>query len=136
MAYRSRRPRPPVNSSCSSPLASCVAAQSITPVAKHATNLDRAIDAVKNRGISLRKAEVQYRVPRSTLQDHLSGRVAPGAQSGYPKYLTDDDEEMLVSFAARNASIGYLKDRQQVIDSKLHSMHFALNVNTLYLVDN
>ena len=40
-----------------------------------------AMLAVEN-GASLRKAAEMYRIPRSTLHDHVTGKVAFGAHSG------------------------------------------------------
>ena len=46
--------------------------------------LDHAIDAVKNRHVSVRRAEEQYGIPKSTIHDHVSGRVSKGAKKGNP----------------------------------------------------
>ena len=85
--------------------------------------LDHAIDAVKNRHVSVRRAEEQYGIPKSTIHDHVSGRVSKGAKKGNPKYLTDDDEAMLVSFVEKCASIGYPRTRQQVLTHRQIDRH-------------
>jgi len=39
-----------------------------------------AVDAVMKDGLSVRRAVKVYNVPKSTLGDHISGRVLPGCQ--------------------------------------------------------
>ena len=60
--------------------------------------MNNAVGAVVNDGISVRRAAVEYSVPRSTLGDRISGRVMPGAVSGRSRYLSPEEEEELVSF--------------------------------------
>lgn len=57
----------------------------------------------------------QYCVPKSTLHDHLSGRVQSGASSGPPRYLTDEEEMELVDFLTGCVSVGYAQSRSDVI---------------------
>ena len=52
-------------------------------------------------------------VPLAT--DRISGRVLPGATSGPRTFLTSDEEEELVSFLCRTASIGHGRTRQEII---------------------
>ena len=59
-----------------------------TPESMHA-----AMRAVIEESKSVREAAQQYDVPKSTLGDRLSGRVLPGATSGQPTYLTNDEEK-------------------------------------------
>jgi len=77
--------------------------------------LRKAYEAVQREGMTVRKAADAYCVSKSTLQDRISGRVAFGAMSGPPKYLTDGEEEELVNFLVGSASIGYARIRKQVI---------------------
>ena len=86
--------------------------------------LMNAMAAVDN-GISIRKAAEMYGVPRSTLHDHVSGKIAYGAKSGPSPYLTTEEEEELASFLIQTAKIGYPHTKaqvfsvvQQIIDSK------------------
>lgn len=79
-----------------------------------------ATRAVTQENVSVRKASETYNVPRSTLSDRVSGRVLPGAKSGPPKVLTDEEEEELVSFLSRLSDIGYPKTRKQVVDLVNH----------------
>ena len=48
-----------------------------------------------------------YGVPRSTLQDRVSGRVELGCKPGKKPYLTIEEEEEVVSFLLKCAKIGY-----------------------------
>ena len=78
--------------------------------------MQKALDAVKLQGLSVRRAAEEYDIPKSTLHDRVSGRVLTGVCSGPPKYLTDEEEEEeLETFLTGCASVGYARSRQQVI---------------------
>ena len=77
--------------------------------------MKKAYNSVMAGGESVRKAAEKYGVPKSTLQDRLSGRTAFGARSGPPRYLSDDEEEELVQFLMRSARIGYAKSKKQLL---------------------
>ncbi len=72
-----------------------------------------AINNVK-KGMSGNKAADANGVPRSTLKDRLSGRVSHGIMPGPVKYLTADEEGMLVDYLLKCAEIGYGKTRRDV----------------------
>ena len=74
-----------------------------------------AISSVLHDGMSIRRAAEQYGVPKSSLGDQVSGRVLPDAQCGPATYLSLGEEEELVMFLTRCASIGYAKSRKEVI---------------------
>ena len=57
----------------------------------------------------------QYGVPRTTLKDRLSGKVAPGANPGPIPYLTSEEEDELVEHLLTCADIGYPKTKQEVL---------------------
>ena len=71
--------------------------------------------AAVERGTSLRKASIMYDVPRSTLYDRVSGRVAMDSRPGRRPYLTIEEEEELVSFLLKCAKIGYAHTRKEVL---------------------
>ncbi len=73
-----------------------------------------ALEAIFS-GMTLSKAAQMYGIPKSTLFDHKIGRVLPGAKSGHPTILTEEEEEELVSFVIECCEIGYLKSRQDVL---------------------
>jgi transposase-like protein len=54
--------------------------------------MDQAVKAVVRDRKSVRRATMQYDVPRSTLFDWVSGRVQPVAVSGSIKCLTSTEE--------------------------------------------
>ena len=78
-------------------------------------DMQNAITAVEQNGISLRHASEMYGVPRTTLHDHVTGRVEHGVLPGPKPYLSKEEEEELVSFCVRCASIGYPHTRYQIM---------------------
>ena len=73
--------------------------------------MESAIAAVQ-KGVSLRRAAEMYSIPRSTLHDHVSGKVKEFGKQGPKPYLTIEEEE-LASFLVRCAKIGYPHTGQQ-----------------------
>ena len=68
-----------------------------------------------DKGLSLRWAVELYDVPRSTLHDHASGKVAFGARSGPDPYLSIEEEEELARFLLQTARIGFPHTKRQVL---------------------
>ena len=66
---------------------------------------------------SVRRAAEMYGIPRSTLHDHLTGRVQQHAKPGPQPYLSMEEEEELSNFLIKCSRIGYPKTRQQVLHS-------------------
>lgn len=77
--------------------------------------MEKALNAVITQGISIRRAALDYGVPKSTLGDRVSGRVVPGSTSGPKRILSDEEEEDLVAFVRRCSAVGYPKTRKDVI---------------------
>ena len=77
-------------------------------------NLVNAMMAI-DKGVSLRRAAEMYKIPRSTLHDHVSGKIAFGARSGPDPYLLVEEEEELASFLMQSAKIGYPHTKKQVL---------------------
>ena len=71
------------------------------------------MNAVLNEGMSIRYAAEHYAVPKSTLGDRISGRVLPGSTSG-PRRILNDEEE-LVAFLCRCASVGLSKSWKELL---------------------
>lgn len=69
-------------------------------------HLQNAYETVQSGQLSIRHAAEQYAVPKSILQDHLSGRVLHGATSGPRRNLSDEECEV-VSFLKGCSEIGY-----------------------------
>jgi len=77
--------------------------------------MDQATKAVISEGKSIRRAAMQYNVPRSTLFDRVSGRVQPGAVSGPPKYLPFTEEAELAKFLSRCGTVGYARSKSEIL---------------------
>ena len=75
----------------------------------------KAYEEVKKGTLFVRMAALQYNVPKSTLSDRVSGQVLFNTHSGPTRYLTDDDEEELVSFLTGLARMGYAKTKKEVV---------------------
>ena len=80
-------------------------------------NLYKAYVAHLEEGLSVRRAAKAYGVPKSTLQDRVSGRVPSGKKSGPCKFLSDKEEVELVNFICGCAVVGYAKSKQQILCS-------------------
>ena len=78
-------------------------------------SLFKAYEAVTKQGCSVRRAAEEYRVPRSTLHDQVSGHIQHGATSGPPRYLSDEEEKELAEFLRNCAKVGYARTWLQVI---------------------
>ena len=66
------------------------------------------------KALTVRRAALQYDVPKSTLHDRVTGKVDPGAKVGAPRYLDDEEEEELTKFLVGAGSIGYPKTVREV----------------------
>ena len=84
---------------------------------KHWTDvqIDKALDAVRKKSFTVRRAAEEFGVPKSTLHDRISGRVQVGGHSGPSKYLSDEEEDELEEFLVGAAAVEYARSRQQVI---------------------
>ena len=105
------------SSSSSSPPASIVGSGGLRPTKYKdwtETKLYKAFEAVQE-GMSIRRAAEAYAIPRTTLQDRVSGHTQFGSKSGPPKYLDDKEEEELVTFILSCAAMGYAKSKQEII---------------------
>ena len=77
--------------------------------------MKQAYRAVTEEGESVRKAATEYSMPHSTLHDCVSGKIALGARSGPPRYLTSVEEAELVKFLDRCSRLGFARTKRQVI---------------------
>ena len=77
-------------------------------------SMEEAVSAIE-KGMTVRRAAEMYRVPRSTLHDHFSGRVKYGVKSGPSQYLTTAEEEELASFLMETSRIGYPHTKNQIL---------------------
>ena len=67
-------------------------------------DLKLACKAVSD-GWTIRRAAEEFQVPKSTLYDRVSGKIAFGAKSGPPAYLDVKEEDELVKFLVGSARI-------------------------------
>jgi len=72
-----------------------------------------AIKAVYN-GCSIKRAALEHNVPRTMLNNRITGRVQPGSKPGAKPYLNKVEENKLADFIEVVARIGYRKTRKQV----------------------
>ena len=75
--------------------------------------LERAVKAVCCDGATIRQAAEAYGIPKSTLGDRISGKILGGGTNS--RYLTDDEEQELVSFIIGCATIGYAKTVKEIL---------------------
>ena len=75
--------------------------------------MEMALEDVANGKITVRRAALEYNVPKSTLHDRVIGRVKPGAKPGPSRYL-DDEEEEVVRWIIGCAEVGYAKSVKEV----------------------
>ena len=80
-----------------------------------------ACNAVKE-GLPLRRAAEEYEIPRSTLQDHVSGRVLLGSRSGH-QYLSDTEENEVEEFLLESAKMGFPRTRKEVMSLVQNILH-------------
>ncbi|XP_065893476.1 uncharacterized protein [Dysidea avara] len=78
--------------------------------------MEKALRAVIIHKSSIRRAALDYSVPKSTLGDRVLGRVQPGSRSGPERLLSDTEEAELVAFVRRCSAIGYPKTRKDMIE--------------------
>ena len=78
-------------------------------------SMENACHAVRD-GMSVRRAAEEYNIPRSTLHDHVSGKVLAGSKSGPGSYLNASEEEDLVNFLTGISALGYSRTVKQVVE--------------------
>ena len=74
----------------------------------------RAIEAVEEKKMSIRRAAEEYGVPKSTLSNHLKGKYAECTKSAR-RLLSDEEEERLAAFLIGCGTVGYAKSRKEVL---------------------
>ena len=75
------------------------------------------IDAMKavEDGMPVARAARQHNVPRTTLQDRMSGKVVHGVRPGPQPYLTHNEETKLAEYVIECASVGHRKTRAEIM---------------------
>ncbi|KAM3601738.1 uncharacterized protein V6R79_018027 [Siganus canaliculatus] len=77
--------------------------------------MERALIEVKSGRCTVRQAAKEFGVPKSSLGDRVSGRVAPGSRSGPAQLITTADEELLVEFSLYMSKHGFPLTKQQLV---------------------
>ena len=77
-------------------------------------SIKAAIQAVEE-GQSVSKAARDHGIPKTTLYDHISGKVIHGVNPGPRPYLSNEEEKELGSYLKQCSKIGWGKTRQDVV---------------------
>lgn len=77
--------------------------------------MEHALTEVKSGRCTVRQAAKEFGVPKSSLGDRVSGRVAPGSRSGPAQLITSADEELLVEFSLYMSTHGFPLTKQQLV---------------------
>ena len=77
--------------------------------------LEMAVSCVKSSTMSLRQAAIKFNIPRSTLSDHVIGKISSGSKAGHPPALPPKVEEEICNKAAQAAQLGFGMSRRQVL---------------------
>ncbi|XP_073334858.1 uncharacterized protein [Pagrus major] len=77
--------------------------------------MERALIEVKSGRCTVRQAAKEFGVPKSSLGDRVSGRVAPGSRSGPAQLITSADEDLLVEFSLYMSKHGFPLTKQQLV---------------------
>jgi len=77
--------------------------------------LQAAVDAMHEKGWSVRKAAEHLKVPRSTLGDRLSGWFEVGVHRGLPPHIPPELETNIVSSIKMASSRGISLTRKQIL---------------------
>ena len=78
-------------------------------------NMDKAHETVIAGRMPVRKAAKEHGMPRSSLHNRVTGRVALKAWCGAKKHLTNEEEASLVDYLIGCASVGYAKSCKDVL---------------------
>ena len=77
--------------------------------------MEAALKAAQD-GIGVNKAAELHGIPKSTLKDRVSGRVAHGSKSGPKSYLTSQEETQLADYLLDVSEAGYGKTRKAMVE--------------------
>ena len=77
--------------------------------------MEKALEAVKSGETSINQAAKDHGIPRTTLKDKVSGRVAHGTKPAHPKYLNETEEKEFAEFLIQTSVADYGKSRRDVM---------------------
>ena len=78
-------------------------------------DMERALEAVRERNVSATKAAIDFNVPRKTLTDRLHKKVADSCKLGKPRALSDEHEKSLCGYIEYMAQRGFPLTVNQII---------------------
>ena len=70
---------------------------------------------MKSGEMGANRAALEHGVPKTTLKDRISGRVKHGKNPGPISFLTNEEENELVSFLTKACKLGQGKPKQEVL---------------------
>jgi len=73
-----------------------------------------ALNEVKKGKLTIGKISEKFQVSKTTLHNHITGRVIHGTKPGQKSYLQADEEVVLVEHLMSASKVGYGKTRKQV----------------------
>ena len=76
--------------------------------------MEKAVADVNDGVMGLRRAALEYDVPKSTLSDYSSGKSSFGVSSGPVRYLSTEEESEVVGWIAGCAEIGWAKSVKEI----------------------
>lgn len=79
--------------------------------------MEKAIEAVNQGTCSIYEASKQFKVPRSTLDDKIKGRVPKQRKMGPATILTTEEEECLVTWIFELSRRGWPITKEQLQDN-------------------
>lgn len=80
-------------------------------------DLQQAMDMVRREGVSIAAAAKNFGIPKSTLQDKLSGKYAIDAKMGRPSVLTPQEEKHISDWVISIAKAGFPICKEQLVAS-------------------
>jgi hypothetical protein len=79
------------------------------------SDLENAIDAVKSKGMSFGKASKMFNVPKTTIVDHVTGKIKIGSKPGRKTVFPVDVENVIVQRVLSATEKGFRITKKQLI---------------------
>ena len=78
-------------------------------------DISAAVTEIRN-GLSYQKAEIKYKISKSTLHLYSIGKLKLGSRPGPSSVLTTAEEQKLVEYAVEMSHTGYDCTKQKILD--------------------
>lgn len=79
------------------------------------SDLENAVDAVKLKGMSYGKASKMFKVPKTTIVDHVTGKIKKGAKPGRKTVFPIEIENTIVERVLAAAEKGFGVTKKQLV---------------------